>query len=103
MKKKHLQDNEKITFKPWSELHTTLMLNQKFKEKYNALEWKYQLINALIAERNKKGYSQTILAEKIGTKQSAIARFESGRYNPTVDFIQKLSSALGLTLTITIQ
>jgi ribosome-binding protein aMBF1 (putative translation factor) len=79
------------------------MLNQKFKEKYNALEWKYQLINALIAERNKKGYSQTILAEKIGTKQSAIARFESGRYNPTVDFIQKLSSALGLTLTITIQ
>jgi transcriptional regulator with XRE-family HTH domain len=53
--------------------------------------------------RIKGEMTQAQLAEKMGTKQSAIARFESGRSNPTFDFIQRLATALGLKLSITVQ
>ena len=44
--------------------------------------------------RKEKGLTQGELAKIVGTKQSAISRFESGRYNPTIEFLQELSTAL---------
>ena len=46
--------------------------------------------------------SQKQLAEKIGTKQSAIARLEGGNTNPSVAFLEKISKALGGKLQISI-
>jgi len=34
-------------------------------------------------------------AELIGTRQSNISRLESGNCNPTLDFLQKIASAMG--------
>lgn len=96
-------DGEKITFRSFSELHDEWMQDPEYVKAYDALEWKYQLISALISARSKKGYSQEKLAQKLGTKQSAIARFESGRGNPTVKFIQDLSHALGLEVNISVK
>ena len=42
---------------------------------------------------------QKQLAEKIGTKQSSIARLESGNYNLSFQFLQKIANALGKQLT----
>jgi ribosome-binding protein aMBF1 (putative translation factor) len=72
-----------------------------FKKAYDALELEFAIIGALIDARAKRGMTQEKLAKKIGTKQSAIARFESGRSNPTFAFVQKLSDALGLKITAT--
>jgi len=44
--------------------------------------------------------SQSELAQKIGTSQTAIARLESGQGNPTTDLIQRVANALDLQLTI---
>jgi ribosome-binding protein aMBF1 (putative translation factor) len=74
-----------------------------FKEAHDALEVEFALHDALIKMRIKGEMTQAQLAEKMGTKQSAIARFESGRSNPTLDFIQRLATALGLKLSITVQ
>ena len=101
--KKIVVDGEEVTFRPFRELHDEWMKEPEFKKEYDALEWKYQLYGALIDARTKRGYSQEKLAKKIGTKQSAISRFESGRYNPTVEFVQKLSEALGLQFKITVR
>ena len=43
--------------------------------------------------------TQKQLAEKVGTKQSSIARLESGNYNPSLQFLQKVANALGKQLT----
>ena len=72
-----------------------------FKKAYDALDLEFAIIEALIDARAKRGMTQEKLAEKIGTKQSAIARFESGRSNSTFAFIQKLSDALDLKITVT--
>ena len=72
-----------------------------FKKAYDDLAVEYALISAIIDRRETKGMTQEKLAEKVGTKQSAIARFESGRSNPTLAFVKKLSEALDLKLTVT--
>jgi ribosome-binding protein aMBF1 (putative translation factor) len=85
------------------ELNEMLMKRPGYKEAHAELEYEFALINEIIRQRYEKGLTQVQLAEKMGTKQSAIARFESGASNPTVDFLKRLSQALGLKLQITVQ
>ena len=72
----------------------------KTREAYNELGVEFSLIEAIISQRLRKGLTQKKLAERVGMKQSAIARFESGNTNPTLAFIQKISNALGMKIKI---
>lgn len=53
----------------------------------------------IAAARNAKGWSQRDLAEKIGTTQQQIARYESGKNDVKSSVLLKLSSALGVTVS----
>lgn len=70
------------------------------KAEYDALETHYELISAVIAARLEQNISQETLAKRIGTKQSNISRFESGNYNPSLGFINKIANALGRRISI---
>lgn len=70
---------------------------------YDALGPRYNIIRAEKESRRAIGMSQKELARKMGTAQSNISRFESGNYNPTVDFLQRMASSLGKTLRITLE
>jgi len=83
-------------------LKKELLRNPAFKREYDALEVEYALIRQIIDKRLKKGLSQKDLAEKVGTKQSAISRLESGRYNPSLVFLDKVARALEGKLQISI-
>jgi len=72
----------------------------EFKEEYEKLEPLYALIKEEIKLRNKKGLSQKELAERMGTSQSAIARFERGNINPTLEFVSRLAKALDTKLDL---
>ena len=48
--------------------------------------------------RKEKGWSQTELANKIGSHLSHITRMETGKYNPSVDVLIKLADALEVSL-----
>ena len=54
--------------------------------------------NRIADLREAQGFTQTALAKKIGTTQSAIARMESGRQNVSADMLKKISQALGKNL-----
>ncbi|KKQ50578.1 MAG: Transcriptional regulator, XRE family [Candidatus Woesebacteria bacterium GW2011_GWB1_38_5] len=86
--------------KNWKTLKKELLKENNVKREYETLKPRYQLITELIEARRKKGITQTELAKRIGTKQTAIARIESGRANPTLLFLEKLASALDTKLTI---
>ena len=60
----------------------------------------FQLIEAIVKSRAEKKLTQKALAEEVGVTQSALARFESGRGNPTLSFLQKVTAGLGLRLTV---
>lgn len=67
---------------------------------YSKSQVKHELICKMIDARISEGMTQAQLARKVGTKQGAISRFESGAANPTYDFLSKLASALGRKLSI---
>lgn len=48
--------------------------------------------------RKKHGWSQTQLAEKIGSHLSHINRIETGKYNPSLDVVQKLATVFDVTI-----
>ena len=76
------------------------MKDKSYKKAYNELEFEFSLIRAIIDARLKKGITQKEIAKRMGTKQSSIARFESGKYNPTLAFVQKLASAVGTKIKV---
>ena len=83
-------------------VHLNEMLKDpKFKKAYDELQPRYTLIRAIIEGRIKRNISQKMLAKRLGTGQSAVSRLESGTYNPTFSFVQKLAKALETDLTIT--
>lgn len=55
-----------------------------------------QLRQARIA----KHMTQQAVAELAGTKRSNISRMESGKYNPSLDFMVKVAEAMDLELNI---
>ena len=77
-----------------------LLKNKEIRKAYEDLGPEFELARMLIENRAKKGLTQTALAKKVGTKQSAIARLESGQYNPTVFFLGKVAKALDTNLLI---
>lgn len=74
--------------------------NPKVKAEFDKLEPEFTLINAIIEARVKRGLTQKVLAQKMGTKQSVISRLESGHANPSFEFLKRLAVALGTDLKI---
>ena len=86
--------------KSYKQLKSELLKDKDVKKTYNELGLGFEIIERLIEKRLKRGLSQAELAKKVGTKQSAISRFESGRYNPTLHFLHKVADALDVKLQI---
>lgn len=84
----------------WSDTFDEFMQDPETKKEYDRLAPEFELISAMISARAKKDLTQAELAKKLGTKQSAIARIESGRGNPTYKYLQKIAKATGTTLHI---
>jgi transcriptional regulator with XRE-family HTH domain len=70
------------------------------EEFYDEFDFEWVLFAAIKKAREKKGLSQRDLAKKIGVEQAAIARLESGRINPTLNFLKKVLIGLDLELTV---
>lgn len=88
--------------KTYTQLKTQLLKDTEIKRAYDALEPEFALIETLMQKRIEKGLTQKQIAEKIGTRQSAISRLESGSYNPTLSFLQKIADALGARLQLSL-
>ena len=69
---------------------------------YEAFEPEFAVVRMIVRKRIQKGLTQKALASKIGTKQSAIARLESGTYNPSLLFLKRVAHALDAQLTVSL-
>jgi len=85
------------------ELKKSILKDKQVSQHYKDLDTEYLVISQVIKARLQKGFSQKALAKKIGTKQSAISRLESGNYNPSLAFLVKISKALGTKLHVSIE
>jgi len=74
--------------------------NPVFKKYYDEYGKQLEIAYQVLQLRKREGLSQVELAKKIGTKQTSIARLESGQQNFTIDTLQKLAKALRRNLKI---
>lgn len=58
------------------------------------------VVRQLKETRKQQHLTQEVLAERAGTKKSNISRLESGKYNPSLDFLLKVAGCMGKTLQI---
>ena len=74
--------------------------NPRFKGYYDEYGKQLEVAYRILQLRKQRKMSQAELAKKIGTKQSDVARMESGQQNFTTDTLQKIASALKRNLEI---
>ncbi|HUV43141.1 MAG TPA: helix-turn-helix transcriptional regulator [Patescibacteria group bacterium] len=84
----------------WREHRKQLMKDPKVRQVYLELQPEFAIIRKIIDSRVKEGVTQKELARRMKTKQSAISRLESGKANPSLNFLQRLAGALNTRLEI---
>lgn len=60
------------------------------------------LIRQYTYARKMSGLTQAEVAKRAGISRTNVTRFESGEYNPTLDMLVKLASAMDMDLSITL-
>ena len=79
----------------FNQIAEQLMKDKEFKYEYEKLKPRYEIISQIIEARNNQNITQEELALRVGTQRSNISRFESGAYNPSLDFLIKVAKCLG--------
>ena len=74
------------------------MKDPEFKQEWDALEPKYQLIRSLIKARSDRKITQQQLSKLTGITQSDISKIENGSANPSMKKLLKLALALNVKL-----
>jgi len=93
---------DKVKLVPFTKFKKVALRDPEIKREYDALEAEFSLIEQLIAKRLEKGLTQKELAQKIGTKQSAISRLEGGGFHPTFALLNKVAEALGAKVHVSL-
>ena len=84
----------------FKQFKTKALKDKAVKAEYDALGPEYEVVHTIIKYRLKKGWSQTELAEAIGSRQPVISRLERGEGNPSLQTLQRIASALDLRLKV---
>jgi ribosome-binding protein aMBF1 (putative translation factor) len=69
--------------------------NPEFPDLVEAALRRRQLLRELAARREKLGLSQTLVAARMGTSQSAVARLEAGEIDAKLSTVERFAAALG--------
>jgi predicted transcriptional regulator len=86
----------------WDDAKKKILQNEEVRQELKNNEAEYKIIEEIITARQEKNLTQKDLAELVGTRQSNISRLESGNYNPTLEFLNKIARAIGKELEIRI-
>jgi len=80
------------------------MDDPKFKAAYDGLADEFSMFDQMLLARKKAGLTQEEVAERMGTKKSAIARLEASggtyKHSPSINTLRKYASAIGCHLEI---
>ncbi|EBR4567707.1 XRE family transcriptional regulator [Salmonella enterica subsp. enterica serovar Poona] len=86
------------------EMVSKMLSNPAVKAEYDAIEEEFALLDEMLAARKKAGLTQAQVAERMGTKATAITRMEgnlaSGQSGPSFATLKKFAKATGKKLQI---
>jgi transcriptional regulator with XRE-family HTH domain len=84
------------------ELKTRALERGDVMAEYDRLDKECAIFDEFLKARSSAGMSQAEVAKKMGTTQSAVARFESakGRHSPSLATLRRYARALGYRVDI---
>ena len=82
------------------DLHTRWINDPAYRTEYEALDGEFSLAAALIRARSYAGLTQEQLAERMGTKQEVVARWEGGKVLPSTRTLARFAKATDTRLQI---
>lgn len=91
-----------VIMRSYNEFKKRILQNREVKKVYEELGPEYEIIALLIKRRLQRRLTQRELAYRIGTRQSAISRLESGAYNPSLNFLFRVADALDAELKVSV-
>lgn len=74
-----------------------------YREAYDALDEEFAIVEALIKARAEAGLSQSEIAERMSTTQSAVARLEAQAHRASLKTLRSYAKAAGHRLRITLE
>lgn len=74
--------------------------NPEFPEMVEAALKARKLLRSLAERRRELELSQTVVAARMGTSQSALARLEAGEVDPRISTVERYALAIGDELAI---
>lgn len=81
-----------------------LLSNPAVQAAFAANAPKYAILDEILKARHEAGLTQAQVAERMGTKASAVARLESalvsGKHSPSLDTLSKYAAAVGKKLEV---
>ncbi|MEQ8814012.1 MAG: helix-turn-helix transcriptional regulator [Thalassobaculum sp.] len=83
-----------------ADLREQLLRDPEVKAEYDRLGPVYEVVGALIDARHDAGLTQAQLAERMGTKQSVIARLENARRLPSLEMVTRYAAATGRRIAL---
>jgi ribosome-binding protein aMBF1 (putative translation factor) len=84
----------------WAAMRERRMAEPGAAEAYDAARLAFELGRSVRELRERRGWSQTQLANASGMTQSAVARFEAGGTVPTLAVLERLAEALDVSLRV---
>ena len=84
----------------WTEFNKKLEKNTELVKQFTQDEPQFQIAKSVIKLRLDKKLSQLDLANKIGSKQPAISRLESGTGSSSISFLHKIAQATNTKLVV---
>lgn len=79
----------------YKEFKKELLKDKEVRQEYDRLKPEYDLIVKLIKKRLKRGMTQLDVAKKMGTKQTAVSRMESGAHSTSIGRYSQYADAVG--------
>ncbi len=99
-------DYQPVSFDVQAELAKALE-DGDFQAAYEALQEEFAALDVLLRARKEAGLTQAQVAERMGIKQSALARIESSltdkKHSPTLATLRKYAEACGRRLEISLR
>lgn len=62
-----------------------------------------EVVELFKSYRKETGMTQAELGRRIGIPQPNVTRFESGNYNPTLEFLVKMAAAMGKKVKVSLE
>ena len=93
-----------VRFDPVTHARERSAADPVFKQAFADSEEEFAALDALLAARQRAGLSQEQVAQRMGVKQSALARVESSlgsrKHAPSLSTLRKYAQAVGCRLEI---